>query len=174
MNKLRRHIMIQLGGGAPIPANNQIIYKSKTGSALDLSGICNAALISQEIVGEFIIATFDNNVTTIYNYTSQQMTYIDFPQTCKTFGRTAFDGSYYLERIIFRASNYTFGNYCFSISSAAKFIVTLYATTPPIRRSWAIGGNPFSKKPTIEVPVGCAEAYRNSPYWSGYQIVEMS
>lgn len=173
LESLRRHIMMQAqGGGDPIPGNNQIIYKSGTGSALDLSNICNATLINQEIVGEFIIATFDSDVTAIRNYSSLQMTYIDFPQTCTTFGRIAFDNSYNLYRIIFRASNYTFGNYCFGPFLSGETVVTFYAPIPQIRPSRAF--NQSFNRVIIEVPAGCAEAYRNSPYWSNYTIIEMN
>lgn len=176
MSELRRHIMMQAQGGvAPIPATNQIVYQSIDGTLLNMSSICNANLINNEIVGEYMIATFDGDVISINNdhKNDGNIKYIDFPTTCTTFARTAFDGAYSLKRMIFRASNYRFGDYCFSTFRQSS-VVTLYATTPPIRRGWAIGSNPFSVKPTIEVPVGCAEAYRNSSYWSGYTIVEMS
>lgn len=170
---LLRRRMMMLSFSAPIPATNQIVYQSVDGTLLNMSSICNANLINNEIVGEYMIATFDGDVISIKNYTTRNIKYIDFPTTCTTFARTAFDNSYGLNRIIFRASNYTFGDYCFSVFRQPS-VVTLYATTPPIRRTWAIGSNPLSVKPTIEVPVGCAEAYRNSSYWAGYTIVEMS
>ena len=170
---LLRRRMMMLSFSAPIPATNQIVYQSRDGNLLNMASICNANLINNEIVGEYMIATFDGDVISINNWQSRNIKYVDFPTTCTTFARTAFDNSNYLKRMIFRASNYTFGNYCFSVFASSS-VVTLYATTPPIRNAWAIGSNPLSVKPTIEVPVGCAEAYRNSSYWAGYTIVEMS
>lgn len=170
----RRRMMMQSGG--LIPANNQIIYQSTTGKVLDFSGICNASLISNEIVGEYIIATFSENVKTINNGSYIGVKYIDFPKTCATFGRTAFDSSSSnLERVIIRAEKPTFGQYCFSYSNKSLiWIFTFYATTPPVRNANAIGNNPLTNKPTIEVPKGSADAYRNSSYWTGYNIIEMS
>ena len=106
-SEIRRRMMMTAKTGALIPANNQIIYQSTTGNVLDFSGICNATLVSNEIIGEYIIATFSEDVKTINNGQYLGVKYIDFPETCTTFGRTAFDNSYYLERIIIRAKNPT-------------------------------------------------------------------
>ena len=56
-----------------------------------------------------------------------------------SFARTAFDNSYYLGQVIFRASNYTFGDFCFSVFLSNQYVVTLYATTPHRRNVLAFG-----------------------------------
>ncbi len=172
--ELRRRLMMQQLDKTPVPSTNQIIYQTRDGKIIDFSGICNGTMISNEIVGEYIIATFDREVTTINNYTGNlNIKYVDFPYTCKTFSRTAFDNCHNIMRAILRAEACSLGDYCFSVfNGVAK--ITLYATKPPVRRANAVGSNPMSQKPIIEVPKGCADAYKNSSYWAGYDIIEMS
>lgn len=175
MSELRRRMMMQQAGEKiPVPNNNQIIYKTSNGNILSaMSSICNATLISNEIVGDYIFATYNNDVTQINNWGNNNLRYIDLPETCTTFSRIAFDYTYYLERVILRATHYTFGAYSFyqfMYGLAAK--ATLYATVPPTKNGTCFGYE-SRVRPTIEVPKGCAGAYRNSSSWSAYTIIEM-
>ncbi len=88
---LRRNMMIQQDK-TPIPETNQVVYKSRNGEIIDLSRMCNGTLLSTEISGEYFIATFDRDITTIkQRWYNSNIGYIDLPHTCQVFEKAAFD-----------------------------------------------------------------------------------
>ena len=114
--------------------------------------------------------TIPNSITRIMNNTFQNcsnLTKISLPNTITKIGGSVFRDCVSLSSITIPKSVTSIGNRAFFDCTSLSEVVSLNPTPP------TISSNTFTEyTATLQVPIGCKEAYQNANYWSNFVNIE--
>ncbi len=158
-------VAVYLEGDIEIPSIVSYIDEEENPTDYTVVSIGDEAFQYQEDVTSF---TLPSTIETIGNNVFSgcwQLTNLVFPDATTSIGEMVLDGCSGIKTITLGSQLESIGYMAFEgASDLEKVIIT--ATVPPTLDGEDTFNWQVLSSMTLEVPAGCAEAYRNAPYWS--------